>query len=306
MDIERERLRQQAVDIFLDLEERPDDLKAQEAREAFLARGEAERSAYASVARSWAAARPAPRRKRRGAPAALVLAAGLLAGVLLGPEALGWYRSDYSTDASGPHRFTATSGDLIYLDASSTIDEQFDTKQRALVLREGAAYFETARDPRPFLVEADGLTARAIGTAFVVDRSDGVSVAVAKGQVEATRDGQRFMLSAGEKIRFFPNGRVVRTDIDPVIIAAWRENQTIAKNTPLSDLAATLDRRFRGRIVITDGNLASARVSGVFSLDDPIATLRLAASLHGGAVMATPFLAVVSPAGSLFDLQPSH
>ncbi|MEO9902094.1 FecR domain-containing protein [Nisaea sp.] len=303
MDNERERLRQQAVDIFLDLEECPDGAAEQEACAAFLARGDAERSAYASVARTWAAAHPAPRHRQRGVPAVLVLAVALLAGVLLGPEAMLWHRSDYSTEASAPRHFTATSGDLLYLDASSAIDEQFDANRRTLVLLEGAAYFETVQDARPFLVEADGLTARAIGTAFVVERSNGVSVAVAKGQVEATRDGQRFMLSAGEKIHILPEGRVVRTDIVPATIAAWRGNQAITKNTPLSDLAATLDRRFRGRIVITDRNLAAARVSGVFSLADPIATLRLAASLHGGAVTAAPFLAVVSPDGSLFDLQ---
>ncbi|MEP5767770.1 FecR domain-containing protein [Nisaea sp.] len=303
MDNERERLRQQAVDIFLDLEECPDGAAEQEACAAFLARGDAERSAYASVARTWAAAHPAPRHRQRGVPAVLVLAVALLAGVLLGPEAMLWHRSDYSTEASAPRHFTATSGDLLYLDASSAIDEQFDANRRTLVLLEGAAYFETVQDARPFLVEADGLTARAIGTAFVVERSNGVSVAVAKGQVEATRDGQRFMLSAGEKIHILPDGRVVRTDIVPATIAAWRGNQAITKNTPLSELAATLDRRFRGRIVITDRNLAAARVSGVFSLADPIATLRLAASLHGGAVTAAPFLAVVSPDGSLFDLQ---
>lgn len=306
MDNERERLRQQAVDIFLDLEERPDGAAEQDALEEFLARGDAERSAYASVARTWAAALPAPRKKRRGGPAAVVLAVALLAGALLGPEVLIWHRSDYSTDASAARHFKATSGDLLYLDASSAIDEQFDANRRTLELLEGAAYFETVQDTRPFLVEAAGLTARAIGTAFVVERSDGVSVAVAKGQVEATRDGQRFLLSVGEKIHIFPDGRVVRTDIAPAMIAAWRGNQAITKNTPLSNLAATLDRRFPGRIVITDSRLAAARVSGVFSLDDPIATLRLAAGLHGGNVTAAPFLAVVSPDGSLFDFQPPN
>ncbi len=304
MDSERERLRQQAVDIFLDLEACPEGSAAREARDAFLARGDAERRAYASVARSWAAADPVPRRRRRGPSVVLGLAVALVAGVLLGPEALRWQRSDYSTDPSGSGRFIATSGDRLYLDAGSAIDERSDAGRRTLVLLEGAAYFETVEDPRPFLVEADGLTARAIGTAFVVDRSDGVSVAVAKGQVEATRDGERFLLSAGEKLRVFPDGRLVRTHVDPATVAAWRENQIITKNTPLSDLAATLSRRVRGRIVITDGSLAAARVSGVFSLVDPVATLRLAASLHGGAVTELPFLTVVSPAGSLFDLQP--
>lgn len=302
MDSERERLRQQAVDIFLDLEERPDGAAEQEAREAFLARGDAERSAYASVARTWAVAHPTPRKKRRGVPPFMVLALALLAGVVLGPEALLWYRSDYSTDASSARRFTATSGDLLYLDASSAIDEQVDAEQRKIVLLDGAAYFETVKDARPFLVEADGLTARAIGTAFVVERNDGVSVAVARGQVEAVQDGRRFMLSAGEKLHIFPDGRVARTDIAPATIAAWRENKAITKNTPLSELADMLDRRFPGRIVITDSSLAAARVSGVFSLEDPIETLRLAASLQGGAVMSAPFIAFVSPAGSPFDL----
>src|SRR3546814_12357098 len=75
-------------------------------------------------------------------------------------------------------------------------------KSRNVVLREGEAWFQVARDKsRPFVVEAGKVRVQAVGTAFSVRRDEnGASVFVTEGVVEIWVDGdraQRRRLSAG-------------------------------------------------------------------------------------------------------------
>jgi len=296
MDSEDDRLRRQAIDIFLDQQERPDDPTARAARERFLARGPAERRAYASVLRTWSAAKPEAQRTSRGMPAAVALAAlALAAAIMAGPGALDQLRADHATGPGETRLIDLASGDRVHLDASSAIVDRTDPRLRRIVLLSGAAHFETADEPRLFVVEAGGVTARPVGTAFVVEMSGGgVRVAVAEGQVEAARGTETVLAKAGETVRVSAGGALLRGAIDPDAVAAWREDRLVLTDAPLSALADAVDRRLSGRVVLPDESLAAARVTGVFSLVDPVGALRLGASLHGGSVIAAPpFVTVV-------------
>ena len=300
MKRDEERLREQAVDLFLQVEERPNDPEVRRARDAFLARGARERRAYASVTRSWATAGSPRSGRRRG----MALAFAALAAVLLlmvGPDALRWYRADHATGTSGPAVVTLASGDRVHLDAGSAIIERIDERARQVVLLDGAAHFEVAPDGRPFSVEAGGVTARALGTAFAVERGvDGVSIAVSDGRVETLHAGARVALRAGERLRIAPNGGERRDRLSPEAVAAWRQGRLVLQDTSLAAVAEVLERRLAGRIIILDPALAAQRVTGVFSLADPLATLRVTTGLYGGSVVAAPpFLTVVLTEESL-------
>ncbi|WP_421710066.1 FecR family protein [Algihabitans sp.] len=294
MKKDEERLREQAVDLFLQVEERPDDPEVRRARDAFLARGARERRAYASVARSWSAARPQRTRRRQGAAIALAALAAVLV-LIVGPDALRWYRADHAAGPSGPAVVTLASGDRVHLDAGSAIIERINERTRQVVLLDGAAHFEVEPDGRPFSVEAGSMTARALGTAFAVERGvEGVSVAVSDGRVEALHAGARVALRAGERLRIDSDGGERRDRLSPEAVAAWRQGRLVLQDTSLATVAEVLERRMAGRVVILDPALAARRVTGVFSLADPLATLRVTTGLYGGSVIAAPpFLTLV-------------
>ncbi|MEM9762316.1 MAG: hypothetical protein AAF968_07390 [Pseudomonadota bacterium] len=87
-------------------------------------------------------------------------------------------------------------------------------------------------------------------------------------------------------MRIFDNGDVSSRSVDPKAVAAWREGEIVLTDASLETLVAAVDRRLAGRVVILSSRLAQTRVTGVFSLADPLATLRLAARLRGASVIA--------------------
>lgn len=119
--------------------------------------------------------------------------------------------------------------------------------ERAVRLH-GEAFFEVARDGRPFLVNAGDATVRVLGTRFEVRTAiDGAStrVAVEEGRVTVERAGggavtlgrgQGTELRAGAPLEI----ATVRTDR----LGAWRTGGFAAIDEPLAAVAAALERRY--------------------------------------------------------------
>lgn len=294
MTDDRNALRAEAVDIFLRLDDAPEDESALELRDAFIARGPAARQAYESVVESWAVSRPKKRRRRNSTGLAVLAIAALAgAGGVLGPGLVVGLQADHlATDT--PQVIALSSGDLVHLDAGSAIVERIEDDKREVEVLRGAAFFEVIPDTRPFIVVAEGVEARATGTAFAVEtiRSN-VMVGINEGSVDLRFGTAPLSLQAGEVVRVSGTRVMGRAEVDPETIAGWRFGKITLLDAPLSTLVAALDRRLGRTVVILNESLAHARITGVFSLDDPIATLRLAASLHGATVIAAPPLITV-------------
>jgi transmembrane sensor len=86
----------------------------------------------------------------------------------------------------GERREVALSdGSVIAVDPETRLRVRFEEHTRRVFLDRGRALFRVAKNPdRPFLVQADGTTVRAVGTAFGVERQkQGIMVTVAEGKV---------------------------------------------------------------------------------------------------------------------------
>jgi transmembrane sensor len=86
----------------------------------------------------------------------------------------------------GERREVALSdGSVIAVDPETRLRVGFEEHTRRVFLDRGRALFRVAKNPdRPFLVQADGTTVRAVGTAFGVERQkQGIMVTVAEGKV---------------------------------------------------------------------------------------------------------------------------
>jgi transmembrane sensor len=76
-------------------------------------------------------------------------------------------------------------GSILEVDPQTRLRVAFEEHKRRIFLEKGRALFRVAHNPtRPFLVQADGTTIQAIGTAFGVEhRKQDVIVTVAEGKV---------------------------------------------------------------------------------------------------------------------------
>ncbi|MEM8792471.1 MAG: FecR domain-containing protein [Pseudomonadota bacterium] len=290
-DSDGEDIQQRAIYLFLRLRDAPDDAEALAEREAFLARGPAEREAYAKAQHAWRATKP----PRRSGPLKLLFfltalgSAGYLAAEPLQVFLIADLRS-----GDAPREGRLASGDSVTLDAASALVDDTTAERRGARLLRGAAYFDVAPMDQPFTVTAGDLAVEVLGTAFeVAHLGDGVAVHVEVGQVEVWIDGAAWTLAPGERLLWPGEGEVSLGNVDPGEVAAWRNDLLVANGLTVRDVAEVLDRRLAGTVLVLDDALAEARVVGTFDLGDPEGALRSLAATQGARVIAAPPLATL-------------
>ncbi|MEM9011424.1 MAG: FecR domain-containing protein [Pseudomonadota bacterium] len=286
---QEERLAREAARLLMRLREMPDDREAQAAIEAFRARGKAERAAWAKAERVWSLTGP---RKPRGGGSVgtLIVLVGLVGLALLAMrEPLRvWWLADHAAD-DARLEVALSSGDAAILDVGSALsDETGGEAARQVTLLAGAAFFDVAPDARPFAVRLGVAEIAVIGTAFEVALlPDGAVVAVAEGVVEVRAGDAVRRLEAGERLRLRDEALTVeRIPADGV--AAWRNDRLRIDGMRLGEVAALLDRRLPGPVILRGQGLAMARVSGGLDLGEPEAALRALATSEGARVVAVP------------------
>ncbi|MEM6296992.1 MAG: FecR family protein [Myxococcota bacterium] len=169
---------------------------------------------------------PAPRRQRLPWPllaavVALLLGAGL-AFVTLGPtaETVEVARSaSWSTPEHAP-TLTLRDGSTARLEAGADVDvlTQVDTQIR-IAQTAGAVRYDVTKNPaRSFIVDADGVSVRVLGTAFTVSMlAQHVAVHVHHGRVEVRRGDRVSVLGLGESIQV-ERGAAPEPEPEPVIV----------------------------------------------------------------------------------------
>lgn len=240
----------------------------------------------------------------RHAAAAVAL---LVVGVGLG---LFWFgdpalvlQADYQTAPGETRSVTLADGSLVQLNTDSALAVRFDDGERRVELLAGEAYFIVAplsgTESRRFVVEAANGSATALGTEFIVDRSESTKVTVVEHQVEVSataRDGGRsIVLSPGQSVRYDRAGGMEKAEeVNLQRATAWRRGELVFDKALLTDVVAELNRYRRGKIVIAGAGLASRRVSGFFQTGDLEGALgSMTRELGVRAVNLPPFLTVL-------------
>lgn len=262
-------------------------LRAQAAL-SFLDRGRALASVAPSVEVVVGAAAGPDRR-------ALIAGAGGMAVALVSGIGLWAARPQrLDTQLGEIRRVPLADGSLVAINTKTALDVVMKPRSRRIVLREGEAWFQVAKDPeRPFVVAAGTARVRAVGTAFSVRRGEeegaGVDVMVTEGVVEAWIDGDpapRRRVSAGSRILLAsavsPTVAEAPSEIERSL--AWR-NGEIALDGESLDQAARLFNRYNSRqIVIEDPVLARERFVGLFQTNEPESFAAAVAATLGAVV----------------------
>ena len=225
-------------------------------------------------------------------PFALV-AAWLFAVTLILPRQshlIDSYFSDYHTDTGEIRDIQLADGSHILLNTDSAVSVDYRAAGRQIILHHGQARFTVAKDAlRPFEVQADKLSVRALGTVFeVYKHTDKVSVTVQEHAVAAwvvaddITQTTKVQVNAGQQLIYFKGGKLQLPSATNLAQAsAWQQRRLFINDRPLSDLIAELERYRQGRIFLADNRLKNLHVTGVFSLDNPEAVLSRARKVLG-------------------------
>jgi transmembrane sensor len=247
-----------------------------------------------------------PRRRSLPALAASIAFALMLLGLTAWLVA---FRADtYSTGVGEQRTVRLADGSTVELNALSSIRARLSKTLRDIELTRGQALFHVAKDrARPFIVQSEGVTVRAVGTQFDVYRKrNGTTVTVLEGEVAvvpgrdsrtepkedsapsilgsrgrapdpqgaaadeaAGANGATILVSAGEQVTVTPHEVQKRHKADVAAATAWVEQRLIFEATPLSDVADEFNRYNTRKLVIADPALRSVGISGVYSTADP-------------------------------------
>jgi transmembrane sensor len=186
-----------------------------------------------------------------------------------------------------PERQTLADGSVAEVNHGGRLELAFDAAERRVRLREGEVHLTVAKDAtRPFLVEAGGVTVRALGTAFSVRRDrDSVEVIVTEGRVQIeSPGGAPAPVAAGERARVEPGERPVIAAAEPAAVArelAWRAVRLEFEALPLEAVIVEFNLRNARQLAIGDAAAARVKVAGTFRADEPEAFARLLEASFG-------------------------
>jgi transmembrane sensor len=221
-------------------------------------------------------------RQRRRAIRYLAVALFTGSGAWLARDPLhtGWqdWTADHRTRTGERRTVTLADATRIDLDTASAIAVRFSPRARLVELLHGQILITTGADAtgdtaapfRPFLVNTPDGRLRALGTRFSVRRyGSETHLAVFDGAVEiqpALAPSATRVLRAGEQTRF---GRLEITPTQPLTAGepAWAKGMLVARDMPLAEFVAELERYRPGRVACAPG-IAHLKVSGIYPLDD--------------------------------------
>lgn len=225
------------------------------------------------------------------------------------PVIMDTLHADHVAGTGQTKRVTLEDGSVVTLGARSSISVDISTRTRSVELLRGVAFFSVRHDPkRPFLARFEGVEARVVGTSFELRRmTDAAIVGVSEGTVEVTSSragvqptrgqGSLTQLNAGESISIDPtaeNASVVRRE-STNDVATWLRGELTVKNWLVEDVIDVLRRHYPGVIFVEPWRLSKDRITGVYSLREPVDSLRLIAATQGLKVrQVTPWLTTVS------------
>jgi transmembrane sensor len=216
--------------------------------------------------------------------------AGALAavGVAVSAGALRYlHRTVYRTQRGEIRLVPLSDGSAMTLNTISRVLVNYTPEKRSIELADGEALFEVAKNSqRPFIVTADDVQVRAVGTSFAILRkpNGSIQILVREGVVEVRRSKLStapIRVSANMRVVIDHGSEVNLSVLSPADVQralAWREGMIALEDMTLGEAVDEFSRYNAVRIRLADPTLAQLPITGLFSASDPEGFGRAAAS----------------------------
>ncbi|WP_020483103.1 FecR family protein [Methylomonas sp. MK1] len=283
---QEQQILKQAATWFVELQSEYCNDKRRQAFAQWLLQNPAHQQAYDDIASLWGnldklktrevaglsaarSARPRIWRNGKTLTGSLLLAA-ILSGAWLDHSAPSMA---YQTGIGERQAVLLADGSQLQLNTDTQLRVRLSWWRREIELQQGEAMFNVAHQAwRPFNVHTGNLQIKDIGTVFNV-RHDarGTAVSVLEGEV-ALHAGRSWFgenLPAGFSRKIDQNGHWEKSEkTNPEQVAAWLNGQLLFDHTPLTEVAAELERYHAVRFAFADPALAKQTLSGSFNSTD--------------------------------------
>lgn len=155
--------------------------------------------------------------------------------------------------------------------------ERFKEKRRKVHLQ-GEAYFEVAKDAKhPFIVKAEAVRVKVLGTHFNVEAYPGdaeVRTTLLEGSVAVSLKGenQRLVLAPNESAVYNKEKRTLVQEAAPGAKneILWRKGIILFDQLPLHEIVRQLSNAFQTDIRIDDPQLQNYRMTGTFDTSEDL------------------------------------
>jgi len=173
-------------------------------------------------------------------------------------------------------------GSTVHLNVASEIRlaQGLPDSVRRIFLK-GQAFFDIARDGRPFEVQTENARIRVLGTRFDIQSRNHETRAIVKEgsillQTISDTPLNKVILQANEQsLVIRKNAPTPVEQVQADYIIGWLNNRFVFHQTPLREIAAELERRYDTKIHIQSPTLGSRSLSGAFREEEIDTTLHV-------------------------------
>lgn len=146
--------------------------------------------------------------------------------------------------------------------------------ERREVILEGEAFFDVAKDDKPFIVKTSFGDVKVLGTAFginaYVDQPEGYTTLV-RGKVSVVAgDSEPLVLLPGEQVVVSKNGNMQKKEVNLDEFVGWKDGLYVFGDKTLADIMNTLERWYNISVLFEDESLKSLLFTGNLKRYDDI------------------------------------
>ncbi len=165
-------------------------------------------------------------------------------------------------------------GSQVWLNGESSVvySSRYGAGNR-LIRLQGEAFFKVETNKKaPFIVQANDIEVRALGTSFNVDvysKEKPARVTLEEGSIQITHAGESMLLKPGEQAIIGRNG-IELSQVDAQLFTSWHTGNLVFKNETLKVITERLGRIYSVDFIFETADLQGFRYRGSVSFDNSI------------------------------------
>ena len=189
-----------------------------------------------------------------------------------------FYSEIVSAEKQILNEYVLPDGSIVALNSNSKLEfpKQFASATREVTII-GEAFFNVKPNPeKPFIINAGNTQVKVLGTSFNVcayPETETVEVIVATGKVQITQKKEDLLaqnsevfLTPGEKGTLFNESNLLEKSINAnVNFLAWKTNDLVFDETPLSEVIQCLEKVYHIEIQLTEPDLENLLLTAHFN-----------------------------------------
>lgn len=178
------------------------------------------------------------------------------------------------TGSEETHRLTLPDGTIVWLNVKSriTYPTRFNGNDRRVNLK-GEAYFNVRHDEaHPFIIRANGMSTKVLGTEFNVrcyDRAD-FHVTLISGMVEVCTIGDTVRIHPSEDAHLNENGSFDVKHVNVKAFTCWREGIVYFDNATLREILEQMGEWYNLNIICSDKSILYHHFHYMYNRNAPI------------------------------------